>query len=273
MKIIKSAEKWKSLEAGGFLKNRTIGFVPTMGALHEGHLSLVRRSKKENAVTVVSIFVNPAQFNDKNDLKNYPRPLQEDIKMLEAEKTDFLFLPDSGRMYADGYAYRVTEQDISKTLCGAYRPGHFDGVLTAVMKLLNIIGADRAYFGEKDYQQYLLIKGMAEAFFMNTKIIPCPIVREADGLAMSSRNRLLEPGERKRAPLFPALLARRLPPERIKKELSAGGLRPEYVKERWGRRFGAVKLGKVRLIDNVPAPPFKKSLSADAVWRRRLGGI
>ncbi|MBU2574283.1 MAG: pantoate--beta-alanine ligase [Elusimicrobia bacterium] len=251
MKIIKTAEKWKKLKAGGLLKRGSIGFVPTMGALHEGHLSLVRRSIKENAATVVSIFVNPAQFNDKGDLKRYPRPLKDDIKMLRAEKTDLLFLPDPGRMYADGYAYRVAGQDISKELCGVYRPGHFDGVLTVVMKLLNIIGADRAYFGEKDYQQYILIKGMAEAFFMDTEIIPCPILREADGLAMSSRNRLLKPEERKRAPLFHALLERRLPPGRIKKELSAAGFRPEYVEERWGRRFGAVKLGKVRLIDNV----------------------
>lgn len=250
MKIIKSAEKWKKLKAGR-LRGRTIGFVPTMGALHEGHLSLVRRSKKENALTVVSIFVNPAQFNDKGDLKNYPRPLKEDVKMLAAAGADYLFLPDAKQMYADGYAYKVSEGDISKTLCGAYRPGHFDGVLTVVMKLLNIVGADKAYFGEKDYQQYLLIKGMAAAFFMATEIIPCPIVREQDGLAMSSRNRRLSPVERALAPLFHRCLETRQPAARIKKALSVAGFRPDYVEERWGRRLGAVKLGKVRLIDNV----------------------
>ncbi len=251
MKIIKSAAKWKKLKAGGLFKGRSVGFVPTMGALHEGHLSLVRRSKKENAVTVVSIFVNPAQFNDKGDLKHYPRPLKDDIKMLEAEGTDLLFLPGAGEMYADDYAYKVTERDLSKTLCGAYRPGHFDGVLTVVMKLLNIVGADKAYFGEKDYQQYLLIKGMAEAFFLATEIIPCPIVREEDGLAMSSRNRRLGPVERALAPLFHKLLVLRRPPARIKKALAAAGFRPDYVEEFRGRRFGAVNLGKVRLIDNV----------------------
>jgi pantoate--beta-alanine ligase len=158
-------------------------------------------------------------------------------------------------MYPDGYNYRVSENTDSLPLCGASRPGHFEGVLTVVMKLLNLVRADRAYFGEKDFQQYRLIKGMTEAFFLNTKIIPCPTVREPDGLALSSRNRLLKPGERALAPELNRALRSSARPARIMTELAALGFRPEYIEERWGRRFAAAKLGKVRLIDNVKAMP------------------
>lgn len=222
-----------------------------MGALHEGHLSLLRRAKLENDLAVASIFVNPAQFNDPRDLQRYPRTLAEDINKLEAVKTDFLLLPSAAEMYPDGYRYRLGETTDSKVLCGAHRPGHFEGVLTVVLKLLNLVRADKAYFGEKDYQQFHLIKGMAEAFFTGTEIVPCPTLREADGLAMSSRNLLLEPDERKLAPaLYKALRSSSRPAE-IKKKLAALGFGPEYIEERWGRRFAAAKLGKVRLIDNA----------------------
>ena len=251
MRIVKSAKAWMRLRAGGYFKGRTVGFVPTMGALHEGHLSLVRRAKKENDSVVTGIFVNPAQFNDKKDLLRYPRTVAGDIVKLKRERTDFLFLPDYGSIYPDGYRYRVSETVESRSLCGKFRPGHFEGVLTVVMKLLNIIGADRAYFGEKDYQQYILVKGMAAAFFLGTKIVPCQTVREADGLAMSSRNALLNAGQRKLAPRFCRLLSTGGTADRIRRELAASGLEPEYVEERWGRRFGAVKLGRTRLIDNV----------------------
>ncbi len=222
-----------------------------MGALHEGHASLLRRARSENDLTVASIFVNPAQFNDPRDLRLYPRTLAGDIKKLEAEKTDFLLLPSARGMYPDGYRYRLSETVDSKVLCGAHRPGHFEGVLTVVMKLLNLVRADRAYFGEKDYQQFRLIKGMAEAFFMQTEIIPCPTLRETDGLAMSSRNLLLKPEHRRLAPALYKAIRSSARPAEVKKRLRALGFAPDYIEDRWGRRFAAAKLGKVRLIDNV----------------------
>ena len=222
-----------------------------MGALHAGHLSLLRRAKSENDLAVASVFVNPAQFNDKRDLARYPRTLADDIEKLESEGTDFLLLPSVSDMYPDGYRYRLNETADSAVLCGAHRPGHFEGVLTVVMKLLNLVRADRAYFGEKDYQQLHLIRGMAEAFFIGTKIVACPTLREPDGLAMSSRNLLLEPEHRKLAPALHKALRSSARPAEIKKRLAALGFEPDYIEERWGRRFAAVKLGKVRLIDNV----------------------
>jgi len=222
-----------------------------MGALHAGHLSLLRRAGRENALTVASIFVNPTQFNDARDLKLYPRTLAADIEKLESVKTDLLLLPSAADMYPDGYKYRLNETADSAVLCGAHRPGHFEGVLTVVLKLLNLVRADRAYFGEKDYQQFHLIKGMAEAFFLGTKIVPCPTLREADGLAMSSRNLLLEPEHRKLAPALHKALSSSARPAVIKKQLAALGFKPDYIEDRWGRRFAAAKLGKVRLIDNV----------------------
>lgn len=251
MEIIKGTAAWLKLRAGRRFAGRTVGFVPTMGALHQGHLSLLRRAKAENAIAVASVFVNPTQFNDPKDLERYPRTLRADAKMLREAGTDFLLLPSAKDMYPDGYRYRLGETTESRLLCGACRPGHFEGVLTVVMKLLNLVRADRAYFGEKDYQQYRLISGMAEAFFLRTEIVPCPTLREADGLAMSSRNRLLEPRERALAPALNRILSSKAGPARIKKELAALGFKPDYVEEHWGRRFAAAKLGKVRLIDNV----------------------
>jgi len=223
-----------------------------MGALHAGHMSLLSRAKAENALAVASIFVNPTQFNDRRDLERYPRTLKADVEKLEEVKTDFLLLPSAADLYPDGYTYRVSETAESGALCGAHRPGHFEGVLTVVMKLLNLVKADRAYFGEKDYQQFHLIKGMAGAFFLDTEIISCRTRREADGLAMSSRNLLLAPEHRKLAPALYKALSSPSRPALIKKKLAALGFKTEYVEERWGRRFAAAKLGKVRLIDNVP---------------------
>ncbi|MEK7721340.1 MAG: pantoate--beta-alanine ligase [Elusimicrobiota bacterium] len=249
--IVKGTAGWIKLRAGPRFAGKTIGFVPTMGALHAGHMSLLRRARSENDLAVASIFVNPTQFNDKRDLERYPRTLAEDIEKLEKEKTDFLLLPGARELYPDGYRYRLNETVESGALCGARRPGHFEGVLTVVMKLLNLVRADRAYFGEKDYQQYRLIREMTEAFFIGTKIIPCPTLREPDGLAMSSRNLLLGPEERKLAPALHKALRSSARPAEVKKRLAALGFKPEYVQERWGRRFAAARLGKVRLIDNV----------------------
>jgi pantoate--beta-alanine ligase len=250
MKVIEKINQWRKLRQNE-LKGKTLGFVPTMGALHSGHLSLVEKSLKENDLTLVSIFVNPTQFNDPKDLKNYPRPIEADKEKLNSIGCDYLLNPSYEEFYPDRYNYSINEKELSPSLCGAHRPGHFQGMLTIVMKLLQVAGAERAYFGEKDYQQLLLIKGMAEAFFLNTEIIGCPTVREADGLAMSSRNQLLTPDNRLRAPEFYRELASKKSAQSVREALQAKGFEVDYIEDFSGRRFGAVKLGNVRLIDNV----------------------
>jgi pantoate--beta-alanine ligase len=250
--IVESAGAWRGERATQMRAGSTLGFVPTMGALHEGHLSLVRRSRAENDRTLVSIFVNPTQFDDPSDLDRYPRTLEEDRAMLRAEGADFLYLPREADLYPDGYRYRVCEKGLSTELEGAHRPGHFDGVLTVVMKLLMIASADRAYFGEKDWQQLTLVQGMADAFFLPTAIVACPTVREADGLAMSSRNTRLPPRDRQKAPHLYLALSSAPTAEQAQLDLRGAGFDVDYVEDRADRRLGAVRLGDVRLIDNVP---------------------
>jgi pantoate--beta-alanine ligase len=223
-----------------------------MGALHEGHFSLVRRSRAENDRTLVSIFVNPTQFDDPDDLAQYPRNLRTDLSTLQAEGTDFVLLPREADLYPDGYTYRITERALSTMLEGAHRPGHFDGVLTVVLKLLQIASADRAYFGEKDWQQLTLVRGMVDAFFLTTAIVGGATVREADGLALSSRNRRLLQTDRERASRFYRVLSSAPTADAATRDLRALGFAVEYVEDRDGRRLGAVRLGDVRLIDNVP---------------------
>ena len=223
-----------------------------MGALHDGHLSLVRRSRAENDRTLVSIFVNPTQFDDPRDLAGYPRTSEADLAMLRAAGADFLLTPSAADLYPDGYRYRVTETERSTTLEGASRPGHFDGVLTVVLKLLLIASAERAYFGEKDWQQLALVRGMADALFLPTAIVGCPTVRETDGLALSSRNRRLPPADRHKAPLLYRALSSAPTADAARRELQDAGFVVDYVEEVDGRRLAAVRLGDVRLIDNVP---------------------
>jgi pantoate--beta-alanine ligase len=230
----------------------TLGVVPTMGALHDGHLSLVRRSRAENDRTLVTIFVNPTQFDDPRDLAAYPRTLDDDVALLQAEGADFVLVPAASDLYLDGYRYRVTEIERSRELEGAFRPGHFDAVLTVVLKLLQIAAADRAYFGEKDWQQLRLVQGMARAFFLPTAIIACPTVREASGLAMSSRNRGLSTEDRRKAPDLHRVLSSALTADEAERDLLADGFSVDYVEDREARRLAAVRLGGVRLIDNVP---------------------
>ncbi|MBP7796642.1 MAG: pantoate--beta-alanine ligase [Elusimicrobiales bacterium] len=249
MKLIKSVDDAKRIR-----KNLTgdVGLVPTMGALHKGHISLIKKSVEICDTTFVSIFVNPTQFNDKNDYKNYPITLEKDLAMIEAEGVDYVFVPDYNEMYPDDYAFHVSESKISNILCGRFRPGHFDGVLTVVMKLFNIIKPNIAFFGEKDYQQYLLIENMVKAFFMDIKIVPCPTVRESDGLALSSRNLLLSDDNRKKAPLiYKTISDRNITDDEAKKILEKNGFSVDYVETHFGRRFVAAYLGSVRLIDNV----------------------
>jgi len=230
---------------------RMVGFIPTMGALHSGHASLLERGRKENDVVVLSIYVNPTQFDNKDDLARYPKTLDHDRDVAMRAGVDAILLPTYSQMYPDEYKYKVSENDLSRQLCGAHRPGHFDGVLSVVMKLLNLVKPHRAYFGEKDYQQLQLIKGMVESFFLSTEIVPCPTLREADGLAMSSRNVNLTPNERKHAPRFFAALKESTSAQEASSRLAADGFVVDYIEDIGSRRYGAVKLGNVRLIDNV----------------------
>ena len=231
------------------------GFVPTLGALHAGHVSLLRRAKAENERAWASIFVNPAQFDDPGDLARYPRTLEDDLAMLEGAGCDLAFLPRAEEIYRDGYRYRVTENTLARELEGASRPGHFDGVLTVVLKLLLLTRPERAYFGEKDFQQLMLVEGLAQAFFLDTRIVRCPTVREADGLAMSSRNRRLTAADRARAPALHRILAASLAGRQNAADAEAAlareGFDVDYVADLDGRRLAAIRLGGVRLIDNV----------------------
>jgi pantoate--beta-alanine ligase len=253
MELVTTLAAWNAHRAQWQQRARSqrVGFVPTMGALHDGHMSLIERSRHENTVTVVSIFVNPTQFDDKKDLEAYPRTLDADLEMLAARKVDFVFAPSAREMYPNGYHYRVRESEVSPLLCGAHRPGHFDGMLTVVLKLLQIIGPTVAYFGEKDYQQLQLVKGLVESFFLPVEICGCPIVREPDGLAMSSRNKRLSPKARALAPRLFEILTRASASDEARTRLEREGFEVDYVEERWGRRLAAVRLGDVRLIDNV----------------------
>ena len=185
---------------------KSVGLVPTMGALHEGHASLVRRSVKDNDVTVVSVFVNPTQFNDKNDLKNYPRDLDADCRLLDECKADYVFAPEVEDMYPVPDTRQFEYPPVSTVMEGAHRPGHFNGVCQVVSRLFYIVRPDRAYFGEKDWHQIAVVKAMVRHLRLPVQIVECPIVREADGLARSSRNTLLAPDERAIAPaIFKAL--------------------------------------------------------------------
>ncbi|MFP6809092.1 MAG: pantoate--beta-alanine ligase [Pseudomonadales bacterium] len=253
MKIIASVNDYLNIR--NTFEDLSLGFVPTMGALHAGHESLVERSIEQCDVTVVSIYVNPTQFNNADDLKNYPDTLTADVQTLESLGVDYLFLPSYDEIYPDKFRYKVEESEIARHLCGAHRDGHFEGVLTVVMKLLNIVRPAVAFFGEKDYQQYLLIKGMAEAFFMDVDIVSCPTVRERDGLALSSRNKNLTQCSRTKAPLIHQLISSSQSDGQITDILNDEGFEVDYVQTRNGRRFVAAMLGEkgeqVRLIDNV----------------------
>ena len=187
-------------------QGKSVGLVPTMGALHDGHASLVKRSVKDNDVTVVSVFVNPTQFNDKNDLKNYPRTLDSDCALLESCGADYVFAPSVEEMYPIPDTRQFEFPPVSTVMEGKHRPGHFNGVCQVVSRLFYITRPDRAYFGEKDWQQIAVVKAMVRSLQLNVEIVECEIVRESDGLAMSSRNTLLADNERNIAPRIYATL-------------------------------------------------------------------
>lgn len=278
MEIIRIPKVMQETSKGHILHGRSIGFVPTMGALHEGHLSLVRVCKQENDITVVSIFVNPLQFGPSEDYNQYPRDIEGDMEKLKREGVDVLFLPDKEHVYPEGFSTTIEVSGLSDKLCGAFRPGHFRGVATVVAKLFNIVNPSRAYFGQKDYQQTLIIKRLVRDLDMNIDIVVCPTVREEDGLAMSSRNLYLSEKERNAATVlyralrsgYEAIKSGIIKTEKIKeimyKVVNSEPLvseiqylsvyDPEDLEEidiisKTALIAGAIKIGNTRLIDNI----------------------
>jgi pantoate--beta-alanine ligase len=197
MKIVNSVDEMKDIAKGYSLKN--VGFVPTMGFLHEGHLSLVRKAREDNDVVVVSVFVNPTQFGPNEDLDAYPRNLDRDCELLEKENVDYVFVPQASDMYPKDFSTSIHVAKLTDHLCGYYRPSHFDGVVLVVNKLFNIVKPTKAYFGQKDAQQFRVLRRMVRDLNMDVELIEMPIVREKDGLAMSSRNVYLSEEERREA--------------------------------------------------------------------------
>jgi pantoate--beta-alanine ligase len=284
MQVISQIARARKAVAQAREEGRTIGLVPTMGALHRGHLSLVGLAQKEAGYVVVSIFVNPTQFGPNEDFNRYPRPIEDDNLACRRQGVDLLFNPEPAEMYPSGYCTHVEVTGLQNGLCGASRPGHFRGVATVVLKLLNIIQPDFAYFGQKDAQQVRIIQQMVADLDLATTIRVGPIVREPDGLALSSRNQYLDPTQRKNAPvLWEALKAardrvqegerdaevlRRLLVQRI--EATPGAVL-DYAAVVDARSLGpierlegptllalAVKFGSTRLIDNVQVNPERR---------------
>lgn len=256
--------------------NETIGVVPTMGALHQGHLSLARAARAKCDRVIVTIFVNPKQFNDPDDLKNYPRTEQEDARKLESIGVDLIYVPEPDQIYPDGFATTVSVAGLTDMLCGESRPGHFDGVATVVSKLFTQTSADYAFFGEKDYQQLQIVRRMARDLDIPIEVIGCPTIREEDGLAMSSRNLLLSDRSRVYAPILAEVMEdmreklrdgaamSEIRDDAQARILAAGFNEIDYLEMRDGgdlslldrtkpdaRLFAAAWLAGVRLIDNI----------------------
>ena len=281
MKIITSISVMRRTAQCFRRQGKTLGFVPTMGALHKGHLSLVKRARTENDVVIVSIFVNPSQFGPGEDYLKYPRPFAADKAACEENGVDILFVPPPEQMYPQGYLTYVNVEKISERLCGAFRPGHFRGVATVVAKFFNIVQPDAAYFGTKDYQQLKIIQRMARDLDFPVRVVACQTVREASGLALSSRNRYLSDVEKTRsAAIYGALLeAKKNIHKGAGAALVAGLVRRGVRKAIAGAKFDyveladastlepvkritapvviaiAVRVGSTRLIDNMVVKP------------------
>ena len=277
MKIFSTIADLKAEIAAQKAAGKTIGLVPTMGALHAGHASLVKKCAAENDIAVVSVFVNPTQFNDKNDLKNYPRTLEKDAELLQSVGCNLIFAPSEDEIYPEPDTRVFDFTPLDKVMEGKYRPGHFNGVAQIVSKLFDIVTPDRAYFGEKDFQQLAIIREMVKQLGLSLEIIACPIVREADGLALSSRNARLTDSQRKKAVTISKVLfeSRNFAPSKSIAELTnwvidnvnkESELRVEYFEIVDGNTLQAVSdwnqtdyivgcitvfCGEVRLIDNI----------------------
>jgi pantoate--beta-alanine ligase len=266
MKIIRSIKKMAEFSKAVRHKNKTIGFVPTMGYLHDGHLFLVKQARKDTDVVVMSIFVNPTQFSPKEDFKKYPRNLRRDIKLAKTAGVDVIFYPQALAMYPKKYRTYINVETLGDVLCGKSRPGHFRGVATVVTKLFNIVQSDIAYFGGKDAQQALIIKRMTEDLNIPVKIKALPIVREKDGLAMSSRNTYLNAVERKDAlVLYQALkLARNLIKNGIKNSSYIIRKMKDFIIKK-----KTAKIDYIEIVDLNNLRPVKKINPAPA----RMGGV
>lgn len=277
MKIISSISQLRNTLAPYRKKGKSIGFVPTMGALHEGHASLLRRCKKENSVSVLSIFVNPTQFGPDEDLKEYPRDKKKDVLLAKKEKVDIIFYPSEKTIYPAGYLTYVDVGQLGHVLEGRSRPGHFRGVATVVTKLLNMVGPDRLYLGAKDAQQCIVIQRVVQDLNLPVSVVVCPTVREADGLAMSSRNQYLTAAQRKEAAILyqalnqakseiqkgfrDATRIRYLIEQTIRTQsagdidyvacVDAGTLEPLNILKDTALLAVAVRWGRTRLIDNM----------------------
>ncbi len=229
-------------------EGKTIGFVPTMGFLHAGHMSLVQRARRETDLVVVSIFVNPTQFGPNEDFEAYPRDEKRDLAMLEKAGVDLVFLPSAREMYPDGFAtYVLQEGTLTETLCGKSRPGHFRGVTTIVAKLFNLVNPDRAYFGQKDAQQVAVIRRMVRDLNFDVQIVACPIVREDDGLAMSSRNTYLDQEQRRQATVLSQALWE------ARAAIEAGQRRADVIRELVRNRIASVPGARIDYVEVVDA--------------------
>lgn len=280
MKIIRSVADLRSEVGGWRRRGLSVGVVPTMGALHAGHISLVERAIASTDRVIVTLFVNPKQFNNAGDLAAYPKTEAEDASKLRPLGMHALYAPNAIEMYPDGFATTVSVRGVSEGLCGAARPGHFDGVATVVTKLLTQTSADKAFFGEKDFQQLQVVKRLVRDLDLPVEIVPCPTVREADGLALSSRNVRLSAAQRAVAPGLIAAMrhaaeelragqaVERVLEAAIARTLSAGFTSVDYVElraaeglsvlprlDRPARLLAAAWLGDVRLIDNIGVEP------------------
>ncbi|MGQ9856423.1 MAG: pantoate--beta-alanine ligase [Fervidobacterium sp.] len=266
MRLVHTVAEMKRITKELKEKNKTIGFVPTMGYLHKGHLSLVEQARKENDAVVVSIFVNPTQFGPNEDYNRYPRDLERDLRLLEPLGVDYVFNPPVEEMYPQFYSVYVDEIELSKYLCGASRPGHFRGVCTVVAKLFNIVKPTRAYFGQKDAQQFRILRRMVENLNMDVEMVEMPIVREEDGLAMSSRNVYLNEEERKEATrLYKSLL-------KAKEMIESGERNVNKIKEEMLKILNhpLLRVDYVEIVDEKTLTPVesidKKVLIALAVF-------
>jgi len=281
MKIIRSIRNMADFSRNARLKGKTIGFVPTMGALHEGHLGLIRQARKENDIAAVSVFVNPIQFGPKEDYRRYPRNFKRDAELSRKAGADIVFYPDAKDMYIFNHKTYIEVYGLSDYLCGRFRPGHFKGVATVVAKLFNIINPDTSYFGQKDAQQAVIIKKMAQDLNIPVRIRVIPTVREKDGLAMSSRNKYLNKKERiDAAVLYQALImARNLISHGVVDSLSIIRKMRQLINSKESARIQyisivspfdlsgvnrikervliaiSVYIGKTRLIDNITVSP------------------
>lgn len=251
MKIIEDIAAWQQLR-DQLTTEKKLGFVPTMGALHHGHISLIERAKKESDVVVASIFVNPLQFNEVNDYQNYPNFIDRDIEISRSLNVDYLLMPELGQMKINPSRFTIdSNDDIANQLEGEYRPKHFSGVLTIVMKLFQLIRPDSAYFGEKDYQQACLIKQLVSDFFMPISVVICPTIREASGLPLSSRNSRLTESQRSVA-IHSFQLVRHASKNNLPHIIDqlSKFVDVDYLVEQDNRLFVAMRIGDVRLIDN-----------------------